>query len=529
MKAIEFDLVLEQPVLISQAISGGENTTMAMDYIPGSVIRGAIIAQLLRTGKFDEVMQDLLYGTDVLFLNAYPVFKVGTETKRMLPMPLSWRCDKSALADFALNIYDFSIEKNSAVSQPVNPPGLFFHPCDQNGSIQIAEPQKQQNQHIMSTTRMVVKENDNKVFTYEAISAGQSFKAVILLGETELSPDKLCLKNGGILTLGRSRSANYGRCRIERISEKTEWCEVKGFDIEETANSTVSINTIATETEGLRSSDGTEYFTLTLLSPAIFRDQYGQPSLKPLIKLDDSTWLEPTCSFVKTMLIGGYNRKWGMPIPQVVAAKAGCVYVYKGTIPQTLKLHGSLGERTKEGFGRYAVNFLSRKMWVRQFPEPGYGILLPDININYEAISEDQRVYPKAKLRDSLEKNLQTLNIKGDLPNNAQLSRLMMIANACRKSSDLRSLQNLLDGLGAKAKIQFEKAKITRGWGNQELPLIDWIESLCETPTEAPGLNHLDPNRIRQGDAVQYVAELIEKLAKKTIKQRKKQEETSND
>lgn len=526
MKAIEFDLVLEQPVLISQAISGGENTTLAMDYIPGSVVRGAIIAQLIRTNKFEPVMQDLLYTSDVLFLNAYPVFSDHDDTKRMLPVPLSWRCNKNALADFYLKIFDFAIEKDSAVSQPVNPPGLFFHPCDQNGSIQIAEPQKQQNQHIMSTTRMVVKENDNKVFTYEAISAGQSFKAVILLGETELSPDKLCLKNGGILTLGRSRSANYGRCRIERISEKTDWCEVKEFDIEKTTNPTISINTIEAETEGPKSIDGTEYFTLTLLSPAIFRDQYGQPSLIPLIKLDDSTWLEPIYSFVKTMLIGGYNRKWGMPIPQVVAAKAGCVYVYKGTIPQTLKLHGSLGERTKEGFGRYAVNFLSRKMWIRQFPEPGYGILFPNIDINLQVMGQKQMSYPKAKLREKLEENLLFLNIK-ESPNNAQLSRLMTVANNCRKNANLTPLQTLLNGLKDNAKTQYEKARVTTGLQKREdgVPLIDWLTDLYQTPKIAPGLNELEAGRIRENDAELYVAELIEKLAKKTIKQRKKQKE----
>ena len=262
-------------------------------------------------------------------------------------------------------------------------------------------------------------------------------------------------------------------------------------------------------------------FYVNLLSPAIFHDQYGQPSLKPLIKSDNSTWLEPARSFVKTVLIGGYNRKWGMPVPQVIAAKAGSVYVYAGTVPKALKLQGSLGERTKEGFGRYAVNYLVRKKWVRQFPEPGFGILLPDITLSFETIPEVQMKYPKAKLREILEASLQNLNIEGSQPSNAQLSNLMRAANSCRKSLHLSHLRTLLDGLGAKARMQYEKARVTRGLKDQGVSLISWIERLHQTPTEAPGLSTLTLNRIRQGDAELYVAELVEKLAKKTIKQRK--------
>lgn len=501
MKAIEFDLVLEQPVLISQAISGGENTTLAMDYIPGSVLRGAIIANLIRTGRFSDGMkQNILYEPDILFLNAYPVYRVGNETKRMLPVPLSWRSEKSELGDSDITMFECAYEMPVFESAPVNSPGLFFYPIDKEGNIHVTTPQKQQNVHIMATTRMTVKEKDNKIFTYEALSANQTFKAVILLGDKELQPGDFHLIDDSPLTLGRSKSANYGRCQVKNVKPIDNWSETDGFDVGNKAG----------------------YFTLTLLSPAIFHDQYGQPSLKP-----DAICLEPEKSFVKTMLIGGYNRQWGMPISQVVAAKAGSVYVYKGDIPEDLPV--SLGERTKEGFGRYAINILSKDAWKRAIPKPGSGILLPDLDLSERTRPTMLMHYPKSKLRATLEDSLNHLYIESGTLNKAQLSRLMTVAIECRRNQNLDPLNAFLNGLRDNAKRQFANARVIYPQFENKKPLLDWLNEIIEKPQKAPGLDELTSTRILENDARVYVAELVEKLAKKPIKQPEKQKEAEND
>jgi CRISPR-associated protein Csx10 len=510
MKAIEFDLVLEQPLLISQAISGGENTSLAMDYVPGSVVRGAIIANLIRKGQFhDVVKQNILYEPDILFLNAYPVYRNGNETKRMLPMPLSWRSEKSTLGNSNLTIFDYAreIPDTTTVSTLVNPPGLFFYPKGNTAQIHTMTPQKQQNVHIMSITRMAVKEKDNKVFTYEALSAGQTFKAVILLGSRELDPKDLGLEDDIILTLGRSKSANYGRCRVNNVKPVDEWSETEGFKAEKESDT----------------------FTITLLSPAIFHDQYGQPSLKPLIKDNNATWLEPRPSFVKTMLIGGYNRQWGMPIPQVVAAKAGSVYVYEGKIPTDLPV--SLGERMKEGFGRYAINFFAGESWNRAKPEPGSGIILPDFGLTGGTQTRTPVPFTKSVLRAKLEVGLNQLyiGIEGPTVSKAQLSRLMNAAIECRRNQTLNHLKTFLQGLRENAKRQFANARVRYSTVEEEKPLLDWLTYFLEKPNEAPGLEERDFSRISVDDARMYVAELVEKLAKKTIKQSAKQKEAQND
>ena len=47
MKAIPYRLHLLEPVLVSQAESGEENSAVGLPFIPGSAIRGALVARYL--------------------------------------------------------------------------------------------------------------------------------------------------------------------------------------------------------------------------------------------------------------------------------------------------------------------------------------------------------------------------------------------------------------------------------------------------------------------------------------------------
>ncbi len=59
-------------------------------------------------------------------------------------------------------------------------------------------------------------------------------------------------------------------------------------------------------------------------------------------------------------MIGGFNRKWGLPLPQALAVRMGSVLVFKDpgcdpTLLDDLEVRG-IGERRAEGFGRIAFN-----------------------------------------------------------------------------------------------------------------------------------------------------------------------------
>lgn len=502
MNAIEFDIYLEQPIIISQAISGGENTSLSMDYIPGSIIRGALIANYLKKGNRLTFSGDdnLFFDNKVSFLNAYPEY----EGRRTIPTPLSWRVNKDALDDESFSIIDYSKDGHDDLPRPVSSPGNFFYPAnfDQNGKdVVLIDPKKEQNIHIGSTQKMVVESGKNFVFTYEALIAGQTFRAVIINENSTLDPEKLDVVNNKLLTIGRSKAANYGRCRIKNIKEIENWQESSPF-------------------KSTKMEEVGETFILTLLSPAIFIDEQGQPSLYPDWWLDRG---ELEDSFVKPILVGGFNRKWKMPVPQVIAAAAGSTYKYRKSAIKA-KLPNSLGERTKEGFGRYAINLLSGKKWSKTQNTPKNILVLPDITSKTKI---PKGAFKRWKLDAAIESALPNIRIESS-PNNSQLSRLREAAVNARVKENFGPIEMLLANLKDNAKDQFLSATIELNSG-ENLKFLHWIKNLAEKPKEAIGFPKDKNYEYTNKDEVYYVARLIEKFARLATLAQQSDKETKHD
>ncbi|MCB0086236.1 MAG: hypothetical protein KDE47_35085, partial [Caldilineaceae bacterium] len=77
MIAIQYTITLLEPLLAS-GIEGDPNTKRSLDYIPGSMIRGALIGQYLRQQRRnlldanDYKERRLFLDEKTRFLNAYP-------------------------------------------------------------------------------------------------------------------------------------------------------------------------------------------------------------------------------------------------------------------------------------------------------------------------------------------------------------------------------------------------------------------------------------------------------------------------
>ena len=199
----------------------------------------------------------------------------------------------------------------------------------------------------------MVKAKESTVFQYQALARGQRFAAVIVADDTtDLSEIENLLKHGDLLYLGRSRSATYGQVHIESI-ERKEWHESQPAD--------------------------QPLITLTLLSDAILRDVFGQPThdldgylssrlKKPLIHQK---------AFMRSIETGGFNRKWKLPLPQMPTLGMGSVFVYSAKDISLKELEGlaesGIGERRAEGFGRIAINWPGKetfKLAEEKKPEP---------------------------------------------------------------------------------------------------------------------------------------------------------------
>ncbi|HLM62371.1 MAG TPA: hypothetical protein VK308_16335, partial [Pyrinomonadaceae bacterium] len=102
MKAITFTVELLEPMLCV-GLEGDPNAGVSLKYIPGSVLRGAII------GKYGKIRDasatpenELFFNGAVRYLNAY----VLIDGKRSLPVPLSWHKEKDAEEKAGSDFYD---------------------------------------------------------------------------------------------------------------------------------------------------------------------------------------------------------------------------------------------------------------------------------------------------------------------------------------------------------------------------------------------------------------------------------------
>jgi CRISPR-associated protein Csx10 len=203
--------------------------------------------------------------------------------------------------------------------------------------------------------------------------------------------------------------------------------------------------------------------------------------------------LKPELSFQGVAEHGGFNRTWGLPLPQTLALAAGSVLRFQVTEPlditriEQLEAYG-LGERRSEGFGRVAVNW--------QPALPSFTVHTPAAQIGVERVPTLQVPTPDStaptseswKLASEMAERLlrqrmerQLINLvhsnpleKGKLTS-TQLSRLRIIARRALQIGSMDDLALLMKNLPQNAREKFASASI-----NGE-PFTQWLDiRICE-------------------------------------------------
>ncbi len=136
-----------------------------------------------------------------------------------------------------------------------------------------------------------------------------------------------------LVDIGRSRGVEYGRAEFRFEEADTDWQETRG-------SYGVNENRIV----------------VTCLSDVILREpDTGSFSCD----LDSLFGCEHDMAYSRIKTIGGFNRTWGMRLPQCQAISAGSVFVYD--IAEELNFESfveyGVGERTVDGFGRIAIDY----------------------------------------------------------------------------------------------------------------------------------------------------------------------------
>lgn len=519
MKAITFLLNTHQPILAT-SFQGDPNSDVSYSYIPGSMIRGVLINRYLKVNSDnlqnfdilkDETVNHLFFDGTTCYLNAY---LSSQNSKRMFPTVLSWRKEKGAEVDDlkGMKVYDFSFS-NDDIKSPKSLGEYFW--IKENGYIRIYQVERRINiHHKRNRQKGRSTQTEGEIFRYDAIDKGQTFQGVILIDDNQQQTGVKTIEE--IITdllkpsdiwLGGSRSAGYGHAEITEIESHNSWYEI-GIPPEQRVNY--------------------QDLKITLLSDMILRDEYGQYVARPPQNILGIKLKYPKICYMNSTLIGGFNRKWGLPLPQVQAVAAGSVFIYENvslTLDQIKQLESEgLGERTTEGFGRIAVNWLTQDSeFTVKLPEfkskrNNSLIKLEDKESCVLAKKMAERILIQRLDRYLIEK-IDDYKIQRNGIKNSQLSRLIIVTQKSLEDRNLILLDNLIDQLPSNAETQYKKAKID----NQSLEktIKDWLKNPREWIQKS-----IEPVVIadQQADltdelALEYTFRLIIAIAKNATKE----------
>ena len=516
MKAITFSIKTKQPILAT-SFQGDPNSDVSYPYIPGSMLRGVLIGRYLNKNRLqntdivaNSTIRRLFFDGNTRYLNAYISSQQG---QRTLPIPLPWKKEKNAEfhdENDAIEFFDFSVYKDKTVDSPKSIGEYFW--IEEEG-IRLYKVNRRLNIHnFRNRSKGRATEQEGEIFRYDAIDAGQIFKAAILCNEADeqiigdlLSPSDLYL--------GGSRSAGYGHIEVIQIESYDSWNEVGVSSEDRISNNILKI---------------------TLLSNMIIRDEWGQyvsaPPTRLLSDILGQPLANPKNTYTDSTLIGGFNRKWGLPLPQVPAIAAGSVFVYENvsiTAEQIRQLETEgLGERIVEGFGRVAVNWrLEESRFTAKLPKKVQARVRNQPQLQTQESRDLARQIAERILRQKLEKlllaQIEPTKLEPNNMTNSQLSRLMIVARQALDKNSRQPLDNLLSQLPSDARSQFERTMV----GDQSLnrKIKEWLEQPKEW-IENTNLQSVaiagEKCNLSDELAMEYTLRLIMAVAKNAIKER---------
>lgn len=484
MNGLRYTITLEEPVL-ANSLSGDTNSARSLPFIPGGLVRGALINAYLNGNSVnatDPNFNRLFLNGETRYLHAYPEIN----EVRSLPAPLSWKRYKSESASKVFN-FAHSVKEDEKLTS------RSFDLYSLNGStVYTLDQEWQVNVHTQRDAILgrAADSGRGAVYRYEALPAGWRLKGVILTSSKQDTNTLKDLLEKGSLLLGKARTAGYGRAKFVVEELKDDWRE--GFE------------------DALPGGKVGE-FTLTFLSDTLLRDENGQFTLDPISALNQklNTTLTAKSIFRKAEIIGGFNRFWGAPLPQGQAIGAGSVFVF-AVQPEVQtdalkQLEGSgLGERTAEGFGRLAFEVNSKEDY--EYQDLKFAFEKPESKELSEAEKTIAELMLKRLLRRDLDQMLTSAALNAvnayypkSVPN-SQLSRWRVnlrnaigMKDSVEKMKKIRDLYRKESDRNSAAWQKMTRARITikekdkNGDDilvNKDKRIAEWLDVLTEKQTD---------------------------------------------
>ncbi|MBD2194836.1 MULTISPECIES: type III-D CRISPR-associated RAMP protein Csx10 [Calothrix] len=409
MKRIQLEIKALSPLAISRQKPGG-SVSECEDYIPGSVIRGAIASEILKQSgqtfanlnkNGDDFQALFLSDEPAIFQNAYPNvykidknnFRIEEEVKILPATALSSKTNPGFTTDdkgngvfdtlfdrFCADYYGYAYEPNCPTDgSRVDSPGIIFYSVFNDEYYKISS-QKRLLTRVGINRRRATSEEEI-LYSIEVLSEsesrGKNPKPVSYLSSI-IVPDnlsdllgKFIDKNSLNFRLGGSISRGLGKIEIqsnileiqdnssEIIKEKIEVFTHKLY--------TRWKNQWSIFGQPLQDlSENRQYFTLNLQADTILTEKWQRTTvitekmLKEFTDVDDES-LKLEAAYSSYDYRSGWNSAWGLMKDVELVTNKGSVYLFSTTQPKKwylnlaeLELRG-VGERTYEGFGKVEI------------------------------------------------------------------------------------------------------------------------------------------------------------------------------
>lgn len=348
---LHYKLMLRSPAIVS-TFAGDPNSVATEPFIPGSAIRGAMATRLLSDGikGEDKEFHALILSGAVRYLHAYP--EAGGA--RALPAPVSWRVEKDDshsaydLTEFSGTVSkgdDFRKRWPQEALASVSAPFVALSPSRERILPRLNARLHQQRDRVKGRSWKDSNEQSHgAIFAYEYLEADQLFRGAIQVMQREAArADRIKALFAQPVFIGRSRRAGYGgEAAIEFTHDRPQ-----EYD-----------NVSDLPSSGVRAGNR---FRAMLTSAYIGRHPATGQIDPAALEQELCNLLDGAATVERQRrafaLVGGFNQKWRLELPQVLAVAAGSTLVLKAEQPIPIASlrgieHTGLGERRIEGFGR---------------------------------------------------------------------------------------------------------------------------------------------------------------------------------
>jgi CRISPR-associated protein Csx10 len=412
-------------------------------YIPGSVLLGVFAHAYIKDHDpgephHDPMFRDIFLNGRVTFSNAYIEEE---KLKGIVPMPVSFYKEKDRENYFDLSFagdYREVIDNDIAAKAlrqefaRIGPDYFTPYPGETRVEYHHSRPEDKSIGHA--------RENDGAFFQYSVLNEEKDFRAEIEGPYRLLEPIIELCRKCGVFYLGKSKTAQYGKCSI-RLKELTE------------------VNLSASQWKA------GECIVVTLVSDLVLRNRFGFVTPLPSLFIDEIAGilgispgvLELERQMVSFTSKSGFSGIWKMPRIQENALKAGSVLVIRNNSGQKLDLaklsYHCFGIDIREGFGKININRHGKKPLHQKPYEPAAPNIPAGENLKKipGLIERVHLKHMRAQLKAAaLQKARQSLS-----PTSSFIGRMGMFIQAARNFEELNT--SYLSQLRQKSKNQLEK------------------------------------------------------------------------